>query len=58
VSNVGYCSRHAILAALKLYPADCIAYARQHSCRNWTEWFASLLEPFEEYRWDEVALIM
>lgn len=43
--------RQAILGALKLDPSDCIAYARQHSWRNWTERFASLLAPFEESRW-------
>lgn len=41
----------AVLGALKLDPADCIAYARQHSWRNWTERFVSLLEPFVESRW-------
>ncbi|MBX9658603.1 MAG: glycosyltransferase family 1 protein [Nitrospiraceae bacterium] len=46
--------RKAILGALKLDPADCIAYARQHSWRNWTERFASLLEPFEESRWGKM----
>lgn len=40
----------AILGALKLDPADCVAYARQHSWRNWTERFVSLLEPFAERR--------
>ena len=43
--------RKAILGALKLDPFDCIAYARQHSWRTWTERFASLLEPFHESRW-------
>jgi glycosyltransferase involved in cell wall biosynthesis len=43
--------RQAVLGALKLDPADCVAYARQHSWRNWTERFVSLLEPFEESRW-------
>lgn len=43
--------RRAILGALNLYPADCVAYAQQHSWRNWTERFASLLEPFHERRW-------
>jgi glycosyltransferase involved in cell wall biosynthesis len=43
--------RQAVLGALKLDPADCVAYARQHSWRNWTERFVSLLEPFEERRW-------
>ena len=43
--------RRAVLGALKLDPADCVAYARQHSWRNWTERFVSLLEPFEEDRW-------
>jgi glycosyltransferase involved in cell wall biosynthesis len=41
----------AILGALKLDPADCVAYAKQHSWRNWTERFVSLLEPFAERRW-------
>ncbi len=44
--------QRAVLGALKLDPADCVAYARQHSWRNWTERFVSLLEPFEESRWD------
>jgi glycosyltransferase involved in cell wall biosynthesis len=43
--------RQAVLGALKLDPADCVAYARQHSWRNWTERFVTLLEPFEESRW-------
>jgi glycosyltransferase involved in cell wall biosynthesis len=43
--------RQAVLGALKLDPADCVAYARQHSWCNWTERFVSLLEPFEERRW-------
>jgi glycosyltransferase involved in cell wall biosynthesis len=43
--------RRAVLAAFALDPADCVAYARQHSWRNWTERFFSLLEPFEENRW-------
>jgi glycosyltransferase involved in cell wall biosynthesis len=43
--------RQAVLGALKLDPADCVAYARQHSWRNWTERFVSLLAPFEETRW-------
>lgn len=42
----------AILGALKLDPADCVAYARQHSWQNWTERFVSLLEPFAERRWE------
>jgi glycosyltransferase involved in cell wall biosynthesis len=46
--------RHAILEALKLDPADCIAYAKQHSWKNWTERFVSLLEPFKASRWDNV----
>lgn len=43
--------RQAVLGALKLDPDDCVAYARQHSWRNWTERFVSLLEPFKESRW-------
>ncbi len=43
--------RQAILGALKLNPAACVAYARRHSWRNWTERFVSLLEPFGESRW-------
>jgi glycosyltransferase involved in cell wall biosynthesis len=43
--------RQAVLGALKLDPADCVAYARRHSWRNWTERFVSLLEPFSEDRW-------
>jgi glycosyltransferase involved in cell wall biosynthesis len=43
--------RQAVLGALKLDPTDCVAYARQHSWRNWTEQFVSLLEPFDESRW-------
>ena len=43
--------RQAVLGALKLDPSDCVAYARQHSWRNWTERFVSLLEPFEKGRW-------
>jgi glycosyltransferase involved in cell wall biosynthesis len=42
--------RQAVLGALKLDPADCVAYAQQHSWRNWTERFASLLEPLKEDR--------
>ena len=37
--------RRAVLGALKLDPADCVAYARQHSWRNWTERFVALLAP-------------
>lgn len=48
--------RQAVLAALKLDPADCVAYARQHSWRNWTARFVSLLEPFEESRWNSMNL--
>jgi glycosyltransferase involved in cell wall biosynthesis len=44
--------RQAALAALQLDPADCIAYAKQHSWRSWTERFVSLLAPFEESRWE------
>jgi glycosyltransferase involved in cell wall biosynthesis len=44
--------RQAVLEALTLDPADCIAYAKQHSWRSWTERFVSLLEPFEESRWE------
>jgi glycosyltransferase involved in cell wall biosynthesis len=44
--------RQAVLGALKLDPADCVVYARQHSWGNWTERFVSLLAPFEESRWD------
>jgi len=43
--------RQAVLGALKLDPSDCVAYARQHSWRRWTERFVSLLEPFEKGRW-------
>jgi glycosyltransferase involved in cell wall biosynthesis len=43
--------RQAVLGALKLDPADCVAYARRHSWRQWTERFVSLLEPFSEDRW-------
>ena len=39
--------RQAVLGALKLAPADCVAYARQHSWRHWTERFVSLLEPIK-----------
>ncbi|HBR48448.1 MAG TPA: alpha-mannosyltransferase [Nitrospira sp.] len=46
--------RHAVLEALKLDPADCIAYAKQHSWKIWTERFVSLLEPFKASRWDNV----
>lgn len=46
--------RHAVVEALKLDPADCIAYAKQQSWRSWTERFVSLLEPFEESRWNTV----
>jgi hypothetical protein len=31
--------------AWNLDPADSVVYARQHSRRNWTERFVSLLEP-------------
>ena len=44
--------RQAVLEALQLDPADCIAYAKQHSWRSWTERFVSLLAPFEESRWE------
>src|SRR5262245_26077190 len=43
--------RQAVHGALKLNQADCVAYARQHSWRNWTERFVSLLEPFKENCW-------
>jgi glycosyltransferase involved in cell wall biosynthesis len=43
--------KKAVLGALTLDPADCVVYARQHSWRNWTERFFSLLELFEESRW-------
>jgi glycosyltransferase involved in cell wall biosynthesis len=43
--------RQAVLGALKLDPADCVAYAKQHSWENWTERFVSLLEPFKEDCW-------
>lgn len=43
--------RQAVLEALKLDPADSIAYAKQQSWRSWTERFVSLLEPFDESRW-------
>jgi glycosyltransferase involved in cell wall biosynthesis len=43
--------RQAVLGALRLDSADCVAYAGQHSWRSWTEQFVSLLEPFEERRW-------
>ncbi|MCP9456620.1 MAG: glycosyltransferase family 1 protein [Nitrospira sp.] len=43
--------RRAVLGALTLDPADCVAYARQQSWRNCTERFLSLLAPFEEERW-------
>jgi glycosyltransferase involved in cell wall biosynthesis len=42
--------RQAVLGALQLDPADCVAYAQQHSWGKWTERFASLLEPFKERR--------
>jgi len=45
--------RQAVLGALKLDPAECRAYALQHSWRNWTERFVSLLEPVEEGCWNE-----
>jgi len=45
-----YDLRQAVLGALKLDPGDCVAYARQHSWRNWTEQFVPLLEPFEGRR--------
>lgn len=50
--------RQAILGAVRLNPADCVAYARQNSWRNWTERFVSLLEPFEESRWCLKAIIL
>lgn len=43
--------RQAVIGALKLNPADCVAYARQHSWRNWTERFVSLLEPLRANCW-------
>ena len=43
--------RQAVLGALKLAPADCVAYARQHSWQHWTERFVSLLEPLKETSW-------
>lgn len=42
--------RQAVLGALTLDPEDCVAYARQHSWRKWTERFVSLLEPLKEPR--------
>lgn len=47
--------RQAALGALRLDPADCVAYARRHSWRDLTERFVSLLEPFEESRWESPA---
>jgi glycosyltransferase involved in cell wall biosynthesis len=47
--------KQAVLGALELDPANCVAYAKQHSWRNWTERFVSLLEPFEENRWGKSA---
>ena len=44
--------RRAIFRALKLDPADCIAYARKHSWEQWTKRFVSLLEPIDECRWN------
>ncbi|MCP9439316.1 MAG: glycosyltransferase family 1 protein [Nitrospira sp.] len=43
--------RRAVLGALTLDPADCVAYARRQSWRHCTERFLSLLAPFEERRW-------
>jgi glycosyltransferase involved in cell wall biosynthesis len=43
--------KKAILGAVTLNPEDCIAYARQHSWRNWTERFVSLLAPFDDSQW-------
>lgn len=48
--------RQAVLGALKLDPADCTAYARQHSWRHWTERFVSLLEPIKEDCWLDIGL--
>ncbi|BCA52883.1 Glycosyltransferase [Nitrospira sp. KM1] len=44
--------RKAVIDALTLDPDACIAYARQHSWRKWTERFVSLLEPFKEKSWE------
>jgi len=49
--------RQAVLGALKLVPADCVAYARQHSWDNWTERFVSLLEPFKESCWNSAKTV-
>ena len=47
--------RQAIIGALQLNPADCVAFARQHSWQKCTQRFLSLLEPFEESRWPTVS---
>lgn len=47
--------RQAIIGALQLNPADCVAFARQHSWQTCTQRFLSLLEPFEESCWPTVS---
>ncbi len=44
--------KQAVLGAITLDPADCIAYAKQNSWRSWTERFVSLLAPIEERQWE------
>ena len=43
--------RAAVLGALELDPADCVAYARRHTWLAWTRRFVSLLEPVDRVSW-------
>ncbi len=43
--------RQAVLQAIRLNPDDCLAYARTHTWRSWSERFASLLEPVSQDRY-------
>lgn len=47
--------RAAVLGALEVDPADCVAYARQHTWLEWTRRFVSLLEPVEPGFWEAAA---
>ena len=43
--------RTAVLGALRLDPDDCVTYARQHTWRESTRRFVSLLEPVDKNCW-------
>ncbi len=47
--------RAAVLGALEVDPADCVAYARQHTWLEWTRRFVSLLEPVAPGFWQKAV---